>query len=320
MTGRRPSATLATMLDGWLLPREVIMSGVVGNEGLDRLFVLLTPLQILILREGRACRVSSLAFAEWTGWQLYPAWSGPTFVLGTHHGLVELRSVDATHAQQFVYATEHHVASALAPSGLYAPAAWIGQALDALVTAVLTARGAGPAQEFEIGTLVAAQSRDMLAAAVRTAGSLTLEMAWSLFALGEMAGAPPALGGPGNTVRDLLATWAAPFVPAECELFTVGSPAGRADVARAAEEVVRVFSAGVPVQDRGAVSVFANLTQQLHDLATPVRQLAAPAVIDASGEGGVLAQLERLATLHATGALTDEEFVSLKHQLLATSG
>lgn len=321
-TGKRPGSTLTSLLDDWLLPRETILAGVAGNEGLDRLFLLLTPLQVLILRDGRQCRVTPLAFSEWTGWELRPAWSGPVFVLATHHGLVELKAVDATRAQQFVYATEHHMANSVAPSGMYGPGALIADAYDNLIEAVLRARGAGPAQEQEVARLTAVHAGTMLAGATRAAGSLTLEMAWALLALTEL-GAPTGANGPGAAIRALLSQGAPRFEPATCELFTVGSEPDRRAVLVAAQELVRVFSAGVPLQDRDAVAVFASLAQQLHDLATPVPQISgSPSFAESQAEGGgeLLAQLERLATLHRSGALTDDEFAGLKGKLLATGG
>lgn len=323
VTGKRPNGMLTSLLDDWLLPREMILSGVAGTEGLDRIFLLLTPLNVLILREGRQCRVTPLAFTEWTGWELRPSWSGPAFVLATHHGLVELKSVDATRAQQFVFATEHHMTNSVAPDGMFGPGAVIAGAFDTLAAAVMTARGAGPAQEQEVGHLTAVHGARMLAGATRAAGALTLEMAWALLALQQMA-EPTRSAGPGAAVRSLLAAPAPPFDPATCELFTRGSGQDRRAVLIAAQELVRAFSAGVPLQNREAMAVFARLTQQLHDLAAPVPQLAGeahgghrPAL---RADGDVLAQLERLATLHASGALTEEEFAGLKGRLLAAGG
>jgi hypothetical protein len=66
-TGKRPVGVLASLLDDWLLPQESILAGVAGTQGLDRIFLLLTPLQVLIAREGRQGQVTPLAFTEWTG-------------------------------------------------------------------------------------------------------------------------------------------------------------------------------------------------------------------------------------------------------------
>lgn len=323
-TSARPSPTAASLLRDALLPQEPILAGLAGWDRLDQLFLLLTPLRVVVLRDGRReQRVIPIGFEECTGWEINPGWSSVSFHLGTHRGVVDVGRIDLTAGRQFAFAIDHQ-ASVIGAAGMPADIALISEAFEALAGAVTAARNVGPAGEDAMQRDTATACLELLTPVVRSTGAVTLAMAYALNAWTCMSRPDAAKRGGGVNVRALLT---APTAPADVDAMTVfgqGSPRNRARTLRAAQDVVMAFRASVPVTAPAHQAQYSSLAQQLHERAAalePAPVLAAAPIATSAGTPtvDVVAQLERLAGLRDSGAITAQEFADLKVKLLAAT-
>lgn len=99
----------------------------------------------------------------------------------------------------------------------------------------------------------------------------------------------------------------------------------RAPLARAAARTAVVVGTANAVNNKSAERQAAKqaAAQQAAPVVEPVQQVPAPAApVAPAAENGVpsedtISKIERLAALHASGALTDEEFTAMKAKLLS---
>jgi hypothetical protein len=319
LTGARPSRPAVELLHDWLLPQEPFVAGVAGWSGISRVFLLSTPVVLVVVHDGAEVSLEPLVFSQLSGWELAPGWRGPTFTLGTLAGLVKVSGVDATAAQQLVFAMER--LSQEAPDGAPVSLMPLADAFDELASATLAATGGGPAGEAAALERAARAAMAVCGDAVRQTGGLTMDMGLALSWWSVAAGLDIS-GGRGATVRRVLNTTDPATQAADLEVLHVGRDEDRRRTCRALADVVMAFAGSLPLSERTSREVFATAAQRTLDAApqAPVelgRALQPPTAPTGGGHNEVVDQLERLAALRSTGAITDDEFDTMKARLLA---